>query len=695
MVTKASILLFMLLNVFGLFGQKYNVDTVHIKTDGPVFSAIYYDSGLVFCNNRKDRITRTVLDVHGDEPVDLYFTSTTGGEVTRFDAKLRSDMHDGPVAFADNESYAILSRNYFTNPFLKKTAKVKNLLGLYESKMVDGEWTELIPFQFNDTTYSCTHPALNEAGDLLLFSSNMPGGHGGFDLWKCNKVNGVWSTPVNMGKGINSKKNEVFPFIDGEYIYFSSNRNVFGGLDVYQGCLNEKNCAVEIVPEPINSNKDDFGLISKDHLESGYISSNRSGLDQIWKFDYEYPLFENCDPLVQDNFCYTLLEENAHELGGVESLIYRWKINDAIRYGVEIDYCFPEPGDYEITIDIIDTIVNVVYAEQDYFLMNVEYEVQPYITCKDTVQPGEVFHLNPEGTNLPDVSIDGYYWFFSDGKRLRTKEIEYAFNEVGTYEVILGVIGIDEYGDTIKDCTTKKIVCTTEATELALIKTATINELPDNMEIIKQHVAPKQSDSTEVFHSIAVITSAEQLNLEDTMFVDFTDMYAVTEVYNDTTKEYTYHIGQWKEMTSAYPVWKEIIQDCCPNAQIVSDQKDTSNYVPKNKTFVIDDLLFATKKWSLSEKAKKSINDLVTALQDNPQLSVIIHAHTDDVGKETDNMILSEKRAKSVLNYIQSKGIHHTRITSKGFGESMPVADNKTIEGRKINRRVEFKLVSK
>jgi outer membrane protein OmpA-like peptidoglycan-associated protein len=86
---------------------------------------------------------------------------------------------------------------------------------------------------------------------------------------------------------------------------------------------------------------------------------------------------------------------------------------------------------------------------------------------------------------------------------------------------------------------------------------------------------------------------------------------------------------------------------------------------------------------------------LVQLLADNPTVKIQIEGHTDNVGNATDNMKLSENRAKAVIAYLSSKGVAASRLSSKGFGATQPIADNKTEEGRAQNRRTELKVVAK
>jgi outer membrane protein OmpA-like peptidoglycan-associated protein len=81
-------------------------------------------------------------------------------------------------------------------------------------------------------------------------------------------------------------------------------------------------------------------------------------------------------------------------------------------------------------------------------------------------------------------------------------------------------------------------------------------------------------------------------------------------------------------------------------------------------------------------------------LRENPSLKVEIIGHTDNVGKENDNMTLSNHRAAAVVNYLVNKGIGRQQLSSRGMGDKQPIADNKDESGRAQNRRTELKVLS-
>jgi outer membrane protein OmpA-like peptidoglycan-associated protein len=114
---------------------------------------------------------------------------------------------------------------------------------------------------------------------------------------------------------------------------------------------------------------------------------------------------------------------------------------------------------------------------------------------------------------------------------------------------------------------------------------------------------------------------------------------------------------------------------------------------PKTETIVLSDakdVLFAFDKYDLSESAKASLVEISTRLKGASLVSVQVAGHTDSKGSDAYNQTLSERRAQSVSAFLTSQGIAADKLSVVGYGESQPVADNNTDEGRAENRRVEL-----
>ncbi len=109
---------------------------------------------------------------------------------------------------------------------------------------------------------------------------------------------------------------------------------------------------------------------------------------------------------------------------------------------------------------------------------------------------------------------------------------------------------------------------------------------------------------------------------------------------------------------------------------------------------VLKNIFFDSKKFELQPASTTELDQLILLMKENPKLTILISGHTDNVGKPADNMLLSNNRAKSVVAYLQQKGIEIKRMSAKGFGASKPVADNKNEAGKAVNRRTELSIVS-
>lgn len=107
---------------------------------------------------------------------------------------------------------------------------------------------------------------------------------------------------------------------------------------------------------------------------------------------------------------------------------------------------------------------------------------------------------------------------------------------------------------------------------------------------------------------------------------------------------------------------------------------------------VMRNVFFASGKYDLKSESKTELDKLVAFMKNNPNISIEIGGHTDDVGNDEDNRILSQNRANSVMQYLIDAGIEKERLTAKGYGESQPEASNLTEEGRALNRRTEIKI---
>lgn len=115
--------------------------------------------------------------------------------------------------------------------------------------------------------------------------------------------------------------------------------------------------------------------------------------------------------------------------------------------------------------------------------------------------------------------------------------------------------------------------------------------------------------------------------------------------------------------------------------------------IKAGSSIVLNNVFFDTDKSELKPTSKIELDKLLAFLNDNPSLKVELGGHTDNVGSDESNLILSEKRASAVVNYLVSNGITAERLSAKGYGESKPLESNDTEKGRAKNRRTEFTIL--
>lgn len=165
-------------------------------------------------------------------------------------------------------------------------------------RQTENAW-EGVPFAHNDpASYSLGHATLSADGTVLYYASDMPGGHGGVDIWYSElQADGSWGVPQNAGAAINTSGDEMFPSIHGEALYFSSTGHIgMGGLDIFRAVGAKGSFSTpENMGYPVNSAADDFSFYVSEEVEgdlSGYLSSNRkggAGSDDIYSFHYQRP----------------------------------------------------------------------------------------------------------------------------------------------------------------------------------------------------------------------------------------------------------------------------------------------------------------------------------------------------------------------------------------------------------------------
>jgi outer membrane protein OmpA-like peptidoglycan-associated protein len=268
----------------------YQVNLAPFNSPEDDFSPAYYGKNIVFVSNRHTQNERFQWD--NSSFLDLYVYEK--GKVSPFSKELNTPYHEGSVAFFPKGDSMIFTRNSFTKKI--KGDKANKLKLFIAHKQPDGTWGKVKEFVHNHEDFSTMHPSISADGKTLYFVSDRVGTLGGMDIWVCRFENGAWTKPLNLGETINTRGNEAFPFVDarGTLFFASNGHGGLGGLDIFMSeNIGDKLLNPVNLGYPINSLKDDFGLVFNPRTQKGYFSSNREGgvgKDDIYEFSAKKPL---------------------------------------------------------------------------------------------------------------------------------------------------------------------------------------------------------------------------------------------------------------------------------------------------------------------------------------------------------------------------------------------------------------------
>ncbi len=269
----------------------YDIAKSDVSSDNTDFGAVLTNDNNVYFASARNTSKRN--SNFNEEPYLDIYRATYNANGTISDAvavdNLNTKWHDGPVSItSDGNTMYYGSESFNEKEFTKDKAKNAKFgkIYLYKATKQGDNWSNSKPLPFNNKEYDVRNPSISKDGKTLYFSSNMPGGFGGEDIWKVTVNGDEYGTPENLGAKVNTEANESFPFItDDNVLFFSSNgKQGFGGLDVFKMDLNKGSEAMN-VGEPVNTSKDDFAFTFNTTKKVGFFSSNRDGNDDIFKAD--------------------------------------------------------------------------------------------------------------------------------------------------------------------------------------------------------------------------------------------------------------------------------------------------------------------------------------------------------------------------------------------------------------------------
>ncbi|HEY1039092.1 MAG TPA: OmpA family protein [Bacteroidia bacterium] len=739
-------------------GLRYDVSIAKdINTKGPEFAPAIYNGKLLFVSEQSaDLVTGESKDINGFPYLDIFEIGLNKINKKRkpFDSWLNTSFHECHIAFNPDQSIIYLTHLEYIK---QKNRDYTNRSKLLIYRKDKHGWSKPIPFKYNNENYSTGQASLSGNGEYLFFSSDMPGGFGGKDLYYCKLIGNEWSIPVNLGAEINTQNDEEYPFIksDGLLFFASNGHEGFGGFDIYKARKqNETWKMSKNLGSTINSKDDDFGIIFKDSV-NGFFASNRStgvGKEDIYQFSIVNPWKEISGTILMTDRKDHVAQNAKIYLMDSTGIILDSTITDSKGHFQFKNLSSDE--NYMISVDEDDPgFVNKVR----FYLMNddgkismasMTYNKIKFVFKNLPIDENTIFNLYED----EDLALSGGLSFYKNGE---TTFIENALiiaknssndiidtaktNEFGTF-VFTHLLTKQDYEIEIKLDSNTHL---TEGTLVVLsdktgkhIKTFVVGKDPYKFHILSE-------DSTTL--SLMEIADDELMIVAFKGRIYDDNMHPVNganvKLYSKTGEEYVSVTDEKGNF-----LFKHLKYDQIENIEIISADSEISNLfitdhngkiirkIPKgkngqfaykfiraDKTYmgevsvddpwlqlfdfkkgtsltVIENIHYETNSYKFDVTGLHVLEKVTTILKNNPMLSLELTSHTDSRADDMYNLKLSNQRAKYALEFLISKGISKKRLVAIGCGESKPL--NKCInnipcsdEELSINRRTEFKII--
>ena len=408
-----------------------------------VYAPFLRNGVLYFASDAKSNAFKSYKNVNGSNFFDIYSVaidkSDVKGKPKRLSNRINTVLNDGPLTFNNNDSSIYYTRSLNLDDDFSS-------LGIYKSILSKDTFSSPVPFPYNNIAYNVGHPSINEAGNLLVFASDMPGGNGKSDLYFCNlDENGSWGHPISVGDSVNTRFKESFPFLHKNQLYFCSNRDGgYGGTDVYRS-IYFKNAWTKpiLLPKPINSSGNDISIFLIDGVQEGYVSTNRGDAnnDHIIYFNINTPRPSTYIE-VEPNFCFQFKDE---QFSSLKDVSYEWEFGDGVSSkGNDVNHCFDRLGSYNVSLHITDNYIDFTYKNLYVDTLEILTNNLPYIDYKIVE---DVFELVVDFYSC-DIPYDQHYWlvdgvvYYTDKLLFKNsvKEVKYVTWQSAFPNDVLGII---------------------------------------------------------------------------------------------------------------------------------------------------------------------------------------------------------------------------------------------------------------
>jgi outer membrane protein OmpA-like peptidoglycan-associated protein len=622
----------------------------NINTEGLEFSPVLYENGLVFVSRNKNGL---IDENTGQTFFELFYSELDPNGIPakaqNFSNELNSQLHEGPVTFNKKGNKIYFTRSNLDKGIRRADKKGRVGLKIYEAFRGDFDWENIVELPFNDDEYSCMHPSLSADETKLFFSSNMPGGYGGMDLYFVEKFNDKWSKPINLGPDINTSRNEVFPFIheSGSLFFASDGHDGLGGLDIFMiNVLGRRWGKVINLGQPFNSDKDDLGLILDIRGTQGYLTSNREGgkgSDDIYIFNAPSG-FRGVE--APRSFTTTIAAfdgQMSKRLPGTSIFVFEISSEGLVDNNELYDLQVLPNENQNSNATISDEVLLKLVRKKD----------------KDLGDPESITDRN--GESIINFEINKHYLILASKSGYTSMEIQYS---PGTSSVLNPIDIILERSNCL---TLNGLIATLEEKV----------GIPGVMVNIKN-----KCDGTEQI----VRTN---MNGEFTNCIPFGCEFIVTAERKGFAETSTKVSTQSLRGTRSL----EINMELKPQSELVLTEP-----IRAGSVIILENIYYDFNKSAIRKGAAPDLEALARLMSRYPSLEIELGAHTDSRGEESYNLELSLKRADSAKQFLVNKGIEPDRIKAFGYGEAF--IRNKcengvscTDEEHQYNRRTEVKIL--